>query len=397
MEQKSLKVLDTNKTFFSKITTNITKLLIPTKVSFNNIIITIKRNSVIKNYYNYTVENNEEKKEILLKKYEDAYVLYLESIDKYILDSLYKKVKNNTASNFEKTALSKYYTIVSLKEKQYLEYKYKKQEYLLNIDYESLSSQKKENALEKYNDFYVSKMDMLNKGLLKNYSVQLSGNKNEEIAKVYQKIFSTLETYASDILPVKIKLNKTNDMVNVIKRYEEYESASVGKLNEIDKIKQKMTLINLSRLLFTHSLPPIVAEQCYKEIIKQNNLIMLNATNKNKEKTAYNMLIELIENYNYELLSTKIYWDKPEEREEYKIFQEEYRNLKNIISTEREKEKEILFLKSYIKYLRKNNIKSEELISKFKQKLTEFGVIKTIKNSYKSEGAYVKKEWKFQK
>ena len=391
MEQKSLKVLDTNKTFFSKITTSITKLLIPTKVSFNNIIITIKRNSVIKNYFNYKIETNDEKKEALMQKYEDSYVLYLESIDKYILDSLYKKVKNNTASNFEKTALSKYYTIVSLKEKQYLEYKYKKQEYLLNIDYESFSSQKKEETLAKYNDFYVSKMDVLFKGLLKNYSVQLSGNKNEEITKVYQKIFSTLETYASDILPIKLKVNENEDLINVIKRYEEYEHASVGKLNDVDRIKQKMTLINLSRLLFTHSLPPIVAEQCYKEIIRQNNAIMLSASNKTKEKNAYNMLIELIENYNYELLSTKIYWDKSDEREEYKIFQEQYRNLKNVASNERQKEKEILFLKGYIKYLRKNNVKSEDLISKFKQKLTDFGVIRTIKNSYNSKGAYVKK------
>lgn len=391
MEQKSLKVLDTNKTFFSKITTSITKLLIPTKVSFNNIMITIKRNAVIKNYLNYKVETNDEKKETLMQKYEDSYVLYLEAIDKYILDSLYKKVKNNTASNFEKTALSKYYTIVSLKEKQYLEYKYKKQEYLLNIDYESFSSQKKEEALAKYNEFYVSKMDVLFKGLLKNYSVQLSGNKNEEITKVYQKIFSTLETYASDILPIKLKVNENDDLINVIKRYEEYEHASVGKLNDVDKIKQKMTLINLSRLLFTHSLPPIVAEQCYKEIIRQNNAIMLSASNKTKEKNAYNMLIELIENYNYELLSTKIYWDKSDEREEYKIFQEKYRNLKNVASNSRQKEKEILFLKGYIKYLRKNNAKAEDLIIKFKQKLTEFGVIRTIKNSYKSEGAYVKK------
>ena len=391
MEQKSLKVLDTNKTFFSKITTSITKLLIPTKVSFNNIIITIKRNSVIKNYFNYKIETNDEKKEALMQKYEDSYVLYLESIDKYILDSLYKKVKNNTASNFEKTALSKYYTIVSLKEKQYLEYKYKKQEYLLNIDYESFSSQKKEETLAKYNDFYVSKMDVLFKGLLKNYSVQLSGNKNEEITKVYQKIFSTLETYASDILPIKLKVNENEDLINVIKRYEEYEHASVGKLNDVDRIKQKMTLINLSRLLFTHSLPPIVAEQCYKEIIRQNNAIMLSASNKTKEKNAYNMLIELIENYNYELLSTKIYRDKSDEREEYKIFQEQYRNLKNVASNERQKEKEILFLKGYIKYLRKNNVKSEDLISKFKQKLTDFGVIRTIKNSYNSKGAYVKK------
>lgn len=97
MEQKSLRVLDTNKTFFSKITSTITKMLIPTKVSINSMMISIKRNNLIKAYSNYNLaveEDDIDKKEILLKKYEEAYSLYLEAIDKYIIDSVYKKVKN---------------------------------------------------------------------------------------------------------------------------------------------------------------------------------------------------------------------------------------------------------------------------------------------------------------
>ena len=141
MEQRSLRVLDTNKTFFSKITNTITKILIPTKVSINGMMISIKRNNLIKSYSNYTLaveENDIDKKESMLKKYEEAYSLYLEAIDKYIMDSVYKKVKNGTASEFEKNALSKYYMVVSLKQNQYLEYKYRKQEYLIRIDYESV-------------------------------------------------------------------------------------------------------------------------------------------------------------------------------------------------------------------------------------------------------------------
>ncbi len=97
MEQKSLRVLDTNKTFFSKITSTITKMMIPTKVSINSMMISMKRNNLIKVYLNYILaveENDIDKKEMLLKKYEDSYSLYLEAIDKYIIDSVYKKVKN---------------------------------------------------------------------------------------------------------------------------------------------------------------------------------------------------------------------------------------------------------------------------------------------------------------
>lgn len=103
MEQKSLRVLDTNKTFFSKITNTITKMLIPTKLSLNSMMISIKRNNLIKAYTNYSLaveENDIDKKEVLLKKYEELYSLYLEAIDKYIIDSVYKKVKNRNSFIF---------------------------------------------------------------------------------------------------------------------------------------------------------------------------------------------------------------------------------------------------------------------------------------------------------
>lgn len=103
MEQKSLRVLETNKTFFSKITSTITKMLIPTKVSINSMMISIKRNNLIKAYTNYalaTEEDNIDKKDMLLKKYEEVYSLYLEAIDKYIIDSVYKKVKNRYCFRF---------------------------------------------------------------------------------------------------------------------------------------------------------------------------------------------------------------------------------------------------------------------------------------------------------
>ena len=171
MEQRSLKVLATDKTFFAKVTNTLTKLLIPTKVGINGIMITIKRNNLLKTYENYI--NNPESKG-LLNRYEESFSLYLETIDKHIMDSIYKKVKNGTASDFEKDALSQYYTITSLKEKDYLEYKYRKQKYLLELDYETLISSGKEKLVQKYQPFYVEKMDGLYKGILKSYSIKLT-------------------------------------------------------------------------------------------------------------------------------------------------------------------------------------------------------------------------------
>ena len=57
MEEKSLRIVGTNTNFFSKITNTLTKMLIPTKIGINGMLISIKRNSVIKAYENYVADN----------------------------------------------------------------------------------------------------------------------------------------------------------------------------------------------------------------------------------------------------------------------------------------------------------------------------------------------------
>ena len=110
MEERSLRVYQ-EKTIFSKISSTLTKLLIPTKIGINGILISIKRNNALKTFELYKQSENIEeqsKQEAITKKFEDIYALYLESIDKYIMDSIYKKVKNDTATDFERNALSQY-------------------------------------------------------------------------------------------------------------------------------------------------------------------------------------------------------------------------------------------------------------------------------------------------
>lgn len=388
MEQRGLRVLETNTTFFSKITTSITKMLIPTKVGINNMLINIKRNNVIKAYEAYrnlNEVNSPEKKESITHKYEEAYALYLEAIDKYIMDSVYTKVKNNNASDFEKTALSKYYEVTRLKENEYLEYKYRKQKYLLELDYETVKNSKK--IKNKFVSLYINKMDGLYKAILKNYSVQLSDNihKNSQYKnQLYEKIFKTLEDYSSDILPIKIRM-KPNSYDAIIKDYEEYEKFSIGKQDKKDEIEKDMILLGLSRQLFTHSLPLIAAEQCYKFLLKETRELIVNSATEEKKGSAYQMLINLIEEYNLKLLSTKIYWNKPEEKEEYKNFWSKYKEAKD------NREKEILFMKHDIKKLRDSKKDYSKIIKFYKEKLVAYGVMKNMKDTCKTlAGRYTK-------
>ena len=404
MEQRSLRVVETNKTFFSKITNSISKLLVPTRIGLNSMIISMKRNSLIKAYMNYISlqnETNEEKQDLASKKYEDAYSLYLESIDKNIMENLYKKVKNGIANDFEKEALAKYYFVVSLKDKHYLEYKYKKQEYLLKIDYETASNMKKESLLKTYKEFYVSKMDSLYKGLLKNYSVELTDNNKKDMPseKTFDKIFGTLETYVSEILPIKISLKEENKKYQ--EEYDKYEEVAIGKLNEQEKILKNMVLIGISRKFFTHSLPLGATEECYNWLIEQMRYIITMETNKKKQEKAYETLIKIIEDCNLKLLSTKVYWDDPIEKEQYKIFWNKYNEIQKI-ENEEEKQKQttILFLKDDLKKLYKNKRKNKKILNIYTNYLVELGAMKVLKNSCKTITYVLKGEkrvWNMQK
>ena len=395
MEERSLRVYQ-EKTFFSKISSTLTKLLTPTKIGINGMLISIKRNNALKAHEAY-VENEKaertEKQEQISKKFEDIYALYLESIDKYILDSIYKKVKTDTASDFERNALSQYYAIVHLKETEYLEYKYKKQMYLLGLDYETVECLNKPQLLEKYQKLYTAQMESLYKGILKHYSIKLADNLTPGTKdEIYHKIFDSLEGYIVNILPLKMKQEPENKVYqDIIEEYHNFEKFEVGKLDQNDTIEKNMLLLGLSRKLFTHSLPLIVAEQCYEKLLQDARSLIVDTKILRKQEKAYSLLINLIEEYHVKLLSTKIYWEKPQERESYKAFWKAYQELeKSKKDADYLKDKQILFVKNDLKKLRTNYNKNYKIIGFYCNKLVELGAMRNLKNTCISTGKYIK-------
>ena len=397
MEERSLRITGADKTFFNKITNTLTKMLIPTKIGINGMLISIKRNNLLKAFENYQKSNADYTGEEMEKRYDTAYEAYLEALDKYVLDSIYKKVKNNTASEFEKNALSKYYEITSLKENEYIEYKNRKQKYLLELDYEGIKVNGKEKLVERYNEFYVSKMDMLYKAILKNYSIKLADTTNVyESTKewIYTKIFHTLEDYIQNVLPLKIQINDNDSLKDVMKEYEKYETYTVGKLDTKDNIEKNVVLLGISRKLFTHSLPLIVATQCYEKLLKDARILVQDTKIATKRERAYSMLINLIEDYNIKLLSTKVYWENTKDREEFKVFWNKYKEISKLKETdfiEYIKQKEILFIKNDMKKLNLGKTDYSKLEKYYKRKLIDYGVMRELKDSFISSGMYTGK------
>jgi hypothetical protein len=382
-QEKSLKIYDTKKTFFFRIENTFSKLLIPTKNNFNNFLLNIKRSALIKNYKNIA-KSSDSKKEECEKKFEDSYALYLESIDQLFVDSIYKKVKLGTASDFEKKALSQYYNIIQLKEDDEIEYKYKKQQYLLTLDFKTLKEQNKEKNYENYKDIYILEMDRLYKALLKEYSMKLTEitspvNKD----KIYEKIFVTLDEYASNILPMK----KIEDE-ELIKECSLFETYEVGKLDQIDILEKKMILIGISRKLFVHSLPLVVAEKCYIKLLKDTRNLIVDTKILRKRENAYQLLLRLIEQYNDKLLSVKIYWNNNEDKKEYNKFNESRKKLENVRKEqglkEYERRKQILYIRSDLKILEQHGNKYYRIIKFYRNKLVELGDMKQLKNKCKT-------------
>lgn len=386
MEERSLRVYQ-QKTFFSKLGTTISKILTPTKIGFNGVMISVKRNNLIKTFEALKEFDDEDtsKKEQINKKYEDIFALYLESIDKYIMDSIYKKVKNGNATPFEEEALSRYYMITHLKETQYLEYKYRKQKYLLELDYENLKDAGKEKNIQRYNKFYIEKMDTLYKGILKNYSIQLADNlktsandKNE----IYDKVFDTVEEYIKNILTLKIDSKEYKLEQETLEEYDKYSKFLAGKLDTVDVLEKNMIILAISRKLFTHSLPLIIAEQCYEQLLNDARAELVYAKNDRKFNKAYKMLLTIMEEYSVNLLSTKIYWEKPKEREEYKKFWDKYKKVDSIEDIEKkELQKQILFLKNDLEEIGKEENRYKLVINAYKKKLVELGAMKELKDT----------------
>ena len=81
--------------FINKAVSNINKLLYkPTQRGLYGMYISLKRKDLIKAYNaNIKITGSEEESKELEEKYEKSYEAYIRTVDKYITDYLYKKVK----------------------------------------------------------------------------------------------------------------------------------------------------------------------------------------------------------------------------------------------------------------------------------------------------------------
>ena len=397
VQEKSIRVYDTKKTFFTKTGLFFAKLITPTQTGINNILVSMKRSAVIKNFKAIkTAEAAKNgKEEVFEKRFEESYSLYLESIDQLLLDTIYKKVRNEAASEFEKDALAKYYNVIHLKETDEVEYKYKKQQYLLSLDWNAVKDSKKAKVVEDYKAVYLYEMEQIYKALLKHYSIKLTEKHTEqEKQAAYESIFNSLDEYVTNIVPMK-KFDKDEELIKDCSLYETYE---VGKLDQVDDIDKKAILLAISRKIFVHSLPLVVAERCYIKLLKAARQLIIDTKLAKKRENAYQLLLRLMDQYNDKLLDVKIYWNKPEDKKKYNQFNEQRKAIEKSRETkgahQAEVKKQILYIREDMSYLELKGDKYDRILDYYRTKLVDLGDMKELKNSVKDvKGKFTVKEW----
>lgn len=376
MADKRLKIVNANTNFFGRVASRIRDVLVPTKLGVNSFLISLKRGSFVKAYKNLNRAKegySQERREVAEKRYKDAYSEYLEAIDKYIMDSIYTKVSTNSATKVEKKALADYYKITTYKNDQYDEYRFKKQLFLLSLDYE-LQNERLKKVDSRYEEVYMEKQTSVYRNLLKNYSIRLVDNtSNNNVSKndVYMAIFKTLNEYVKNILPLEIKYSKTNRYKTVIAQYDTYKSY-VGKLDEKENLEKQMLLLSMSRTLFTHSLPLGVVENCYQKLIKDTRILLKrNKNTPEKLNKAFRMIKLIVEEFNNKILEGKIYWEDKEEKKQVQAFWNAYKLAKT------EDEKDILLCLEELRNIKKElnyKLANKDVIKIYKNKLQSLGV-----------------------
>lgn len=248
---------------FSKLFSKIQK---KQKNGINSINVNLRRNSMTKKYNAWLDDEKNEDKFI------KAYNLYIEALNDYMMNKIYKKVKMECANDYEKKILSEYYYVLKLKEELYDEYKLRKEKYLMNLDYENILSDEKKS--KDAQSLYKCNINYIYRNLLHLYDDKSENEKYEYYIKIIQE-------YNDDKL-VKFILNEKNIEPYECENEENDETYNMAKSN----IKRYTILLNISEAIF-------------KEIAKDDFINYVNKLIKKEEEKLKNInkrKIKLCEN-----------------------------------------------------------------------------------------------------
>ena len=383
MTELQLKLVkNTEGGFMSKAMSNFGKAVYSSGGGLYSLLIGAKRNLLLKAYGNYqeiTQIADENKRNTISAKYDKSYENFLNCLEKYIKENIYNKVQKRVSNVKEEKIMSKYYEINALKGNEYVEYKYKRQILLLDMDWENVSASKTGKALQKYKNFYINTMEQIYKASMRHYAIILTDNKNEGIEK-YEKIYELIESYIKQVVPYAEEVNSNKKVLEDYKKY--VQSLDTYAQKESNELRKKLVLLGLSRELFVYSLPVIAAEQCYEKLLETCRIALNNTFIDADKYELYTLLLDIIEEYNENVLSKKVYWDSQTLREEHNKFWNKYQELKKLARIDYDeylKAREILFVKYDLKNIKDIKKKYDGVKEYYKTRMVQLHALRRLK------------------
>lgn len=372
---------------FGKAINNLNKMLYSPSGSFFNIAINSKRNSVVKNFIlseSYEKMTSEKKRNNLMSKYEKVYEAYLEMLERYITETIYNKAKKKVTSLKENKLLSSYYEVISLKSTDFVEYKYRRQTLLLEMDWDIILATKQNAFVEKYKKFYLSVVSQLYKSLMRHYAVNLT-DATKDKQQTYSHIYNLIEDYVKKVLPYEEETETNKRIMEIYKN----QIITIDTYNKksYSEIKRSVLLLEISKFIFAYSLPMVALDQCYQELIEASRVAVMNTFLDADKFEVYQLLLDLLESYNVNVLSKKIYWDTDLEKEEYvKFFNkyQEFKKLERIDYAEYIRLREVHFIMDDLAKI-KGDKKFEELRKYYRERMIQQKGFRKLKNSHSTK------------
>lgn len=375
----------TDDSFFGKAISNIGKAVYSSGSSLYTLVITAKRNSVLKHYANQLVAHtiaDEKKQKAVVAKYEKVFENYLATLEKYITETIYTKMQKRMSSLEEERIMASYYEINALKGIDHTEYQNRMRMLLLKMEWDTISATKTGKFLDHYKEFYCNIMDELYKACMRHAAVLLA-NQKEGDQDQYQALYRLIEDYIKEMLPL---LPETKEHTQILEDYKKHviEVDTFAK-KDYDAISKKLALLGFARTLFEYSLPTVAAEQCYQELIASARTCLANAFSDADKFGAYQVLLDTMEEYNDNVLVKKSYWNSVKEEEEHKAFQARWSEMKKLARIDYDdfkNQREVLFIRTDLNYMNKQKMKLEEVRDYYRVRLLQLHALRRLANHY---------------
>ncbi len=388
-EQVQLKLVKrTEEGFFGKAMSNIGRAVYSSGSSLYTLLISTKRSSVLKHFANY---NNameivdENKRNSVIAKYQKVFENYLNTLEKYITETIYTKMQKKVSNMEEDKIMASYYEINALKGIDHVEYKNRLQMLLLNMEWSSISATKSGKFLDKYKEFYLYNMEELYKASMRHAAVLLANAKEGDQDK-YDVVYDLIENYIKNILPI---LPESEQNTKIVEDYKKYVlTLDTFAKKEYNELRRKLSLLGFGRVLFVYSLPTIAAEQCYINIITAARTYLSNYFIEADKYETYQVLLDAIEEYVDNVLVKKSYWNSVIEEEEFKTFNAKWSELKKLARIDYDdfkNQREILFVKNDLKYIKKEKLKLDEVRNYYRDRMLQLHALRRLAKKYQNK------------